>query len=261
MDNGRQGDLLALLDPPPPPPEPWEADRDEGEQMLDQVVKAGLADGYSVGLGYHPRVRSDIVLDGIWATPSRLMEFPYRFRLADGELPNRIVARHPLLIDHPQIIAVAKFTGWPVVEPIGSDGWGEHGVWHHAVDLIAAGLWRTLLETRQFTTDDCIAGGVCYGLDYGPHLITDDARALLAAIDADEPDDRSLSIFRRTKFAESDDGKKQRTTAWPLGTDHTERAWARVHGIEDGILKMDRSGFLTWTDKAPETQIGTPHDQ
>lgn len=255
----RQFDLFAQLEPPAPLPVPPAAAVDDGAAMLARVVEAGLADSYSVGFRYHPSVPRDVVLDGIWATPSRLFRHPYSFKLADDTRPDRIVVQHPLLVDHPHVQALAAFTGWPVMEAVGSDAWGNHGLWHHAVDLVSAGRWQLLLETQSFTTRGHILSAISYGLDYGPHdgdgrgkshLSLSDARAMLLAMDAAEPGDRSRSVIEATRFDENVcDGKKQRVTQWPRLDDAAAAAWARVHAIEAGFLKMSRLGFLNWTDK------------
>ena len=126
--------------------------------------------------------------------------------------------------------------------------------WWHAVDLVSSGHWRELIETADFTTPEHIAGAVCYGLDYSPadratgHLSLAEARALLTAVDAPEPED-CAAILRRFDPPSPcwADGQRER---WPINggwqLDAAARAWARVYGITEGWLKYDRSGFLQW---------------
>jgi hypothetical protein len=134
------------------------------------------------------------------------------------------------------------------------------------VDLVGAGLWEDLLRTRQFTTDRDIVRAVAYGLDYGPyegkrsgkaHLTTREARAILAAIGADEPSNPGPDdALRVANFHEGQgpEGKPQRSIHWMHGPGDIANAWGRIIGLERGWLKTDRSGHLKWTDAAKERE-------
>lgn len=130
------------------------------------------------------------------------------------------------------------------------------GLWWHAVDLVSAGLWRDLLETRRFTTGADIAGAVCYGLDYSPHgserdghLSTAEAREIMAAIGAEEPKDRIALLLDMAEPRPCEQEKGQ--VRWPINSgydaDAETRAWGRIFGIENGWFARDRGGFLQWT--------------
>ena len=112
-----------------------------------------------------------------------------------------------------------------------------------------SGHWRELLETRQFTTDEAIAGAVTYGLDYSPyegerrcgHVSVAEARTIMAAIGYAEPAER-LAVFRQLAAPSSCSSEKG-AVRWPinsgLASDGASRAWGRIFGIE--------AGFLQWT--------------
>ena len=134
----------------------------------------------------------------------------------------------------------------------------DTGRWWHAVDLISSGHWRELLETRQFTSAEYIAGAVSYGLDYSPHqgkkrngyISTREAREIMAAIDAPAPDDRDTIIgsrFMRPSSCKSEKGSER----WPINLsgrcDSFAEAWGHILGIEAGYFAHDRAGFLGWT--------------
>src|SRR5690606_5758330 len=83
--------------------------------------------------------------------------------------------------------------------------------WWHAVDLVMAGEWRELLETREFTEPHCIMHAVAFGCRYSHHedkkasgyISIADARKVMYAVGAQEPNERSATIraFSRRAFA------------------------------------------------------------
>lgn len=160
------------------------------EEMVAELVANGLADRYSVSLGYHPRDPLHAERPAPWNVPSRLFRFPYRFhRPAGGS--TRIRLKHPALSGHPHIVFLAERTGFPVeVDPRDQ----EAGAWQHAIDLCSDADWRTLLDLRHFTTRAAIAAAVSVALR-SPRLSLANARRVLAAIDCPEPLDRSAAIL------------------------------------------------------------------
>jgi hypothetical protein len=130
--------------------------------------------------------------------------------------------------------------------------------WWHAVDLVAAGQWRELIETQRFTTGEDIAGAVVFGLDYSPHeierdgyLSTGEAREIMRAIGACEPRGRDATLLHLA--APQPCRGEKGVERWPINSrqdaDAESRAWGRILGIESGWFIYDRSGFLQWSRK------------
>ncbi len=233
--------------------------RDELGELL--IGKGFVPNDFVLDLNHSLTVPHDMELPAPWNLPSRLFRFPIEVSEARGE-GRRIGLMHPLLGEHPFVQRVAAELG-AELDPNGAPN--AHGVskqptglWWHAVDLISAGKWRELLETRRFTTDHDIAGAVSYGLDYSPHdadsgcgyISTAEARQIMRAINSSEPDDRAaiLRSFSRPTVCRQESGKDH----WPINSGRTlgaeGRAWGRILGIEAGWFKHDRAGFLTWTE-------------
>ncbi|MEG8103620.1 hypothetical protein, partial [Xanthomonas hortorum] len=206
-------------------------------------------------------VPHNMALPAPWNLPSRLFRFPIEVSEARGK-GRRIGLMHPLLGEHPFVQLVAAELG-AALDPNGAPnayGYSKQrtALWWHAVDLISAGKWRELLETRRFTTDYDIAGAVVYGLDFSPHdaearcgyISITEARQIMRAIGSVEPGDRAaiLHSFSAPNICRQESGKEH----WPINSagalDVESRAWGRILGIEAGWFKHDRAGFLTWTE-------------
>jgi hypothetical protein len=256
-------------EPPATQPAASEMPRDElGEQLLAQ----GLApSAYVLDLNRTISPPHDFELAAPWNLPSRMFRHPIETNAAsvdrDGTVhPRTIGLMHPLLAQHPWVIEAEKRLGIKLDHNGAPNPYGytntRNALWWHSVDLISAGMWRELLDTRQFTTDDDIVGAVAYGLDYGPHdgrkagrahLTVAEAQQILKAIGAAMPKDGSvIEALRGVQLSEfkGENGKPQRAINWPHDSSRLARTWARVAGIERGWFKTDRGGFLKWTDRA-----------
>lgn len=172
------------------------------DSLATQIVERGLAAStFLLDINRSLAVPHDFPLPYPWNLPSRLFQFPIEVSAAEGDTPRRIGLMHPLLAAHPFVQHVEQLLGI-TLDPNGApNAYGvsnaRTGQWWHAVDLVSAGQWRALLETQAFTTWEDIARAVAYGLTYSRHdgkpsgyLSTQDARAIMAAIDAPEPPTR-----------------------------------------------------------------------
>jgi hypothetical protein len=232
----------------PPKPDP----------LADALVAHGFAtNAFMLTLG-GIRAANTMELAYPWSLPSRMFQFPVELSNEHEEGPRRIFVRHPLLTEHPLVKHIEATIG---IKISADDLSHEHAEWWHAVDLISAGQWRELLETRRFTTDDHIASAASYGLEYSPHdrnrkgyISTAEAREIMAAINSSEPADRQAIIFEHLmppSPVKSEKGPER----WPINSSFSEadtaanRAWAHIIGIEAGWFGYDRSGFLGWTVK------------
>jgi len=231
-----------------------EAERLDKEQkaefaaILDRAVEANLADKYSVQFGYRPTDSKHSQRKGIWALPSRAIKFPFFFRMADGEArPHRIVITNPFYREHPYVQEVATFTGLPVIVAEGSDLWGCHSEWHHAVDLISLGLWRECLDTIRFTTTSHVAGAVTYALRYRANkkhqqLSLKDARTILLELNLPRPteDECHYAVSAPTTSEKNPQINFVRKH-------HGIEPWVMISGIESKIFCYDRGGLLSWS--------------
>jgi hypothetical protein len=259
-------------EPPVAQPPASEMPRDE---LGERLIAEGLApSAYLLDLNRSLSPPHDYELPAPWNLPSRLFRFPIETNEArvdrDGQLhPRTIGLMHPLLGEHPWVQEVEQRLGLKL-DPNGAPNpYGytntRNALWWHAVDLISAGMWRELLQTREFTTDDDIIGAVAYGLDYGPHegrgsgrshLTVAEAQEILRTVGAALPTDGSvIEALRAVDLTEfkGENGKPQRAINWSAAP-RLARAWARIAGIERGWFKAGRSGFLKWTDKAKAEQ-------
>lgn len=135
----------------------------------------------------------------------------------------------------------------------------RQAVWRYTISFITDGRWQELPDHLDETTPDHVMGAMCYGLDYSPHnvknpkgyLSTDDARRLMNAVGAWEPNDRKAVM--RTMLPPSPCRQESGKVHWPVNchyaTDPEDRAWGRIFGIEAGWLAYDRAGFLGWTEQ------------
>lgn len=193
-----------------------------------------------------------------WNLPSRLFQFPIEVSRADADGYRAIGLMHPALAGHPFVQRVSAIVGCDVT-PGGAPN--ENGytdtaaaAWLHAGDLIRAGFWRELLQTRQFTTDEAIAGGVALGLRC-KGISTAHARIVMAAIGSSAPRD-PVALLCATMAKPSAVTSEEKTTSWPLNeqyrrpveTPAEDKAWVFILGLEAGWFAHDRSGHIGWTE-------------
>lgn len=234
------------------------------DSLATQIVERGLAAStFLLDINRSLTVPHDFPLPYPWNLPSRLFQFPIEVSAAEGNSPRRIGLMHPLLAAHPFVQHVEQLLGI-TLDPNGApNAYGiskaSTGQWWHAVDLVSAGQWPALLDTREYTTAEDIARAVAYGLTYSRHdgkptgyLTTQEARAIMAAIDAPEPANRrGMLAFMAPCACKPDKGALH----WPINhpaLPANDVAWPLIHGIEDGWFAHDRSGFLHWTEQGRE---------
>lgn len=227
-----------------------------GERLVEKKL---VPNSFILSLNHGLSVPHDMELPAPWNLPSRLFRFPIEVSEPTKDQPRKIGVLHPALIDHPFVQHVIA-QGIEVGTEGAPNPYGytkcRLGLWWHAVDLMTAGLWRELLDTRQFTTDHDIARAVSHALRYSHHedrkaagyIKTKDARAVMFAIGTKEPSDRTSTMlgFSKPSVCRQDKGQEH----WPINTSNigaSAEAWAMIHGIEDGNFKHDRAGFLQWT--------------
>lgn len=234
------------------------------ESLATQIVERGLAaSAYLLDINRSLAVPHDFPLAYPWNLPSRLFQFPIEVGGDEGEGTCRIGLMHPLLAAHPFVQHVEATLGLTLDADGAPNVYGvskaRNAQWWHAVDLVRAGHWRALLDTREYTTAEDIARAVAYGLTYSRHdekptghLSPLEARAIMAAIGAPEPASRrGMLAFSTPSACKPDTG----AVHWPVnhpGLPANDVAWALIHGIEDGWFAHDRSGFLHWTEQGRE---------
>jgi hypothetical protein len=228
------------------------------DTMGAALIRHGfVANDYLLSINGGLSVPRHIDLPPPWNLPSRIFQFPIEASRDEDE--THIGLLHPALADHPFVNHLESVLGI-TLDPEGapnSHGYSkrETAQWWHAVDLISAGEWRALLETRQFTTERDIARAVAFGLTYSDrdarrmgHISPQEAREIMAAIGAAEPCDRRSGILSLSAPlpCKPDNGPAH----WPINHPALPApviAWALIHGIEDGWFAYDRAGFLHWT--------------
>lgn len=132
------------------------------DDLATLIVERGLAAStYLLDLNRSLSVPHDFPLSLPWNLPSRLFRFPIEVSAGHDETSRRVGLMHPLLADHPFVRHVEEMLGI-ALDPGGAPNvYGVSnaltGLWWHAVDLVSAGQWRALLETRCFTTDEDMA--------------------------------------------------------------------------------------------------------
>ena len=205
-----------------------------------------------------------------WNLPSRMFRFP--IETSEHEDGVHIGLLHPALADHPFVTIIEEKLGITLDREGAANPHGysksDTAQWWHAVDLISGGHWQALLDTRRFTTSDYIARAVAYGLTYSHHearrmgyISPQEARQIMAAIDAHEPQNRRSHILTlsRPLCCKPDNGAEH----WPVNhppMSGDTLAWALIHGIEDGWFAYDRSGFLHWTSEGRERYAAGDQD-
>jgi hypothetical protein len=200
-----------------------------------------------------------------WNLPSRMFRFPIEACRPDGERPRKLGLRHPLLAVHPYVRHIEAAIGFEIDRNGAPNRHGYSTVptarWWHAVDLISAGKWRELLETREFTEPDCIKNAVAFGCRYSHHedkraagyITTAEARTIMREIGVSEPGGRSAIV--RSFSAPSPCRQDKGSVHWPINTGRQcaeDVAWGMIFGIEDGWFRHDRSGFLQWSELGRE---------
>jgi len=234
------------------------------DSLATQIVERGLAAStFLLDINRSLAVPRDFPLPYPWNLPSRLFHFPIEVSADNGDGTRHIGLMHPLLAAHPFAQHVEATLGLKLDAHGAPNVYGisqaRTGQWWHAVDLVIAGQWRALLDTREYTTAEDIARAVAYGLTYSRHdgkptgyLSPLAARAIMAAIDTHEPASRrGIMSFSTPSACMPDTG----TVQWPVnypGLPANDVAWALIHGIEDGWFAHDRSGFLHWTEQGRE---------
>lgn len=220
------------------------------------IIEHGYApNDYILDLNRSLTVPYDRDYPAPWNLPSRLFRFPLEVGHA-VEGMRRIGLMHPAIGDHP---FVQEVTAALNVQPDPDGAPNQHGVkkgmgeWWHAVDLMTAGLWRELLATRRFTTDDDIAHAVEFALGCGGKrkLSLSEAREIMAAINAPELPD-PLPMLRRLMKPHGLREAPKSAERWPInGPFHcapADRAWLRILGLERGWFSHDKQGFIGWTE-------------
>lgn len=200
-----------------------------------------------------------------WSLPSRMFRFPIEVCRPYDDQPRTLGLRHPLLADHPYVRHVEARLGFEIAR---NGAPNRHGYstgptarWWHAVDLVMAGKWRELLETREFTERNCIMQAVAFGCRYSHHedkkasgyLSVPDARKVMDAVGSKEPGERSATI--RTFSAPSLCRQEKGAEHWPINTGRLPAeavAWGMIFGVEDGWFRHDRAGFLQWSELGRE---------
>ena len=192
-----------------------------------------------------------------WNLPSRLFQFPISMTRFEGREQRVLALNHPLLKEHPFVRHFEQVMEIDLPGGDAAEGVGAHtglGSWWHAVDLINAGLWPELLASREFTSPENIAGAVSFALEFKSGgrgkkgLSLADARSIMAAIGAEEPNDHraGLSLFLEPR--ESAPGRRPINVKHARGSsDAVALAWAKIRGIERGWFAADRTGYLGWT--------------
>ena len=125
-----------------------------------------------------------------------------------------------------------------------------------AIDLVTTGKVLELID-RDDLNPRIVFGALCFGLWYSHHddrkakgyITTEQARAVLNAYGADEPDDHAANLLA---FMEPSPCKQERgATHWPInrGPEQAaaDQAWGMVQGIERGWFAYARAGFLHWS--------------
>jgi hypothetical protein len=221
------------------------------------LIARGLVENeFVLNLNRGLTVPYELELPYPWNLPSRAFRFPIE---VSEDRPRRIGLVHPRLIDHPWVQTVQEAIGQKIdPEGVPNDcGFSKRALapWWHAVDLISSGHWKDLLDTDRFTTPDCIAEAVAFGLHYSGNdkkrngcLTAVEARKIMAHLGLVEPSSPSglLRHFLPPCPQTSEKGRE----SWPLNffTDRSdEHAWSLILGIESRWFAYDRNGHLRWT--------------
>ena len=238
------------------------------DELGDALVAHGFASHRSVlNINGTLSVPDGFDMPPPWNLPSRMFRFPVEVRPPSRANPRIIGLMHPLLADHPFVLKVEATLGIELNRAGAPNEFGYSktrlATYWHAVDLVSVGRWQTMLDTRRFTTSCDMVMAVSYGLRYcgtrrrrhSPHLTSHDARQVMAAVGAPQPNDwRSLlSVFLTPASVTSEE-----TTRWPincLGSEAAAAAWGMIVGVEEGWFSYSRNGFLEWTQAGRDRHL------
>ena len=247
----------------------WDAWGIEADEVPDtcpdlaqRLVDAGFApNGHSLesnGLTTHDARDKLGDLAHPWSLPSRAFGYPMELRHDDGV--ERLALSHPALAEHPLVAAVEARIGVRAAFLDNGRGRGGMAPWWHAVDLMSEEHWRALLETRRFTSDECLYRAIVFALESPAgyqgaakktgRILTITAKEILLELGADEPPGRSRALLldRQVLWGGeiSDSDGKRKTLRYPLNLMRHDAAgaWLMVHGLEDGWFERGRDGFL-----------------
>ena len=212
---------------------------------LSQLEKFGLIE-----------VPEEFELPDIWDLPSRLFRFPAILAPSSCGDPNRVelVPRNMGLAEHPFVERVALATDLAITLRASTDPCCRAGSWQHAYDLIAAGCFRDLVITAQFSTPDDICRAIAFHLlqtsDDRVAMDARGARDVLRRLDLDEPQDCRATIraaFRPPQYG-TDAAGLERWAIRPGACAPLIAAWAAIFGIETGWFERDSYGFAQWSE-------------
>lgn len=237
------------------------------DDLVARLVAAGFAPNeYYLDANRALQVPYGMALEAPWSLPSRAFRFPIEFmsaRRTGGA--SRILLRHTKLTAHPFVRQVEAALGQSIAwEPEDEFGrpMGSQIEWFHAVDLMSDTHWFDLTCTSEFTTREAMISAIAFALECAagyegaakkrPRLALEHARYLLGVLGADEPADRSEAflggkglwpghIVERHPRTDKVTSERWAVNIMDRGA---AGAWAHVHGIEDGWLYRDRSGYL-----------------
>lgn len=181
---------------------------------------------------------------------SRMFKWP----ISISRHEDRLTICSHLMAFEPFVMRVAALLKTPCdieTDPPGS----LNTVWHHAVDLANDDGFRDLIKTVAYTTPRAVMRGVTINV-LAARLSTKHARAVLAAVEVEEPDDRSaraLSASARIlhpAFIDNSAGTSKPRAGkgkWAVNLfsrrDPVGEAWAAVHGVEDGWFTKTKHGY------------------
>lgn len=229
------------------------------DQLGETIVAKGFAPSIGVlDINGSLSVPHTFELPAPWNLPSRLFRFPIEVHDPKGDQPRRLSIRHPLLASHPWVQHVEAELGEPIA--VDEHGYGFSGArsgrYHHAVDLVSAGMVRELIETLDYTDPSAVFQAIGYGLRYSHHedrkrsgyITPAEARTIMAELGAIEPTDRAAPI--RTLHEPMPCHSEGSRARWPINgrVSGEDAAWAFIFGIEDGWFEYDRSGHLQWSE-------------
>ena len=234
------------------------------DEIAERLMAHGLIDR-AEDLGKEVlKVPEGFALPAPWGLPSRLFMAPISVAGFDGSGPRKLRLRHQGLLDHPFVweVNLALNTAIPV-ETDADDPRGDRravATWQHASDLLAAGLWRELIDTVRFTTPADIYSALALCLLHLPHLPSVDladigwARVVLSAIGCTAPADRAGTVFSAVlpAYPIRDAGGQECWPIYPGECAPEALAWAAIFGIEAGWFERSRRGYAQWSASGRE---------
>lgn len=227
------------------------------DKVQDEVAAFLIAEGFVPNLFVldlnHFLTAPLIEAEGFpWNLHSRTIRHPITVSRFDGINQRTLALLHPALEDHPFVKRVEAAIGYKLqVREYGDNGRAHKpgSAWAHAIDLVARGDWKDLVNSLQFTATDAIleAVGLCLGRSCDG-ITVKDARELLKALDVTEPpvSPSFLVNFREPRSVTLEGGALHWEVEHHQDVEPTVKAWARIHGLENGWFGT-KGGFLTWT--------------